>query len=143
MDGVRIVEIDGLPGEVTAIVKTNIKVTFVDPGIELLNERVVLCRAGFYAKGIAGPVVSGAYQLHPIVGWRAAVLLVGCNLPKIASPVFVPQVHNVFHARAQRNLISPIDGIEVRQQRDRDPIVSADAIIAADHNALLSGVASP
>src|SRR5580698_4303379 len=100
MDGVRIVEIDGLPGEVSAIVKNNIKVTFVDPGIELLNERVVLCRAGFYAKGIAGPVVSGAYQLHPIVGRREAVLAVRCDLPKVASPVFVAQIYNVFLTRA-------------------------------------------
>jgi hypothetical protein len=143
MDGVRIVKVDGLTHEVRAVMKHNIEMTVVGPGVEHLNEGVVLLRSSFDAKGITGSVVCGAHELCPIVRGRTAVLVVGCDLPKVAPPIFVPQDYYVFLTRAQRNLIRPIYRVEVRQQRNRDPIVAADTIVTADHDSLLTLVASP
>src|SRR5580704_10550346 len=108
MDGVRIVEIDGLTGEVRAIVKEDIEMTPVGARVESPDELVVLRSGGFNTKGVAGSVVCGAHQLNPLIGRRTAVLLIGCDLSKVAAPILVAQVCNVFLTHAGGNLVRPI-----------------------------------
>ncbi len=139
----RIVEINGLADEIRAIAEQEIEATLVGAGVECLNEGVVLLLSGFDPKSIDGPVVCGAYQLGPISLGRAAVVCIRRHLREICSPIGVPQHGNVFQTYRQRNPLRLIYGVQVRQYRNRDPIEFGDAVITADHDALLALVASP
>ena len=143
MDGVGIVGVDGLPGEVSAIVKQKAEVVLVGAGIERLDELVVLFRRRFDLKGIERAVVCRTDQLGPIAHRRGAVFRIRYDLCQVRPPPRVPQRRDVIRRYARRNFVRAIYRIEVGQQRNRQPIVSGNAVIAADHDSLLTLVASP
>src|ERR1700678_3189202 len=142
MDGVRIVEVDGLPDEVGAIVKQKIEAPLVGPGIESLNKPVVLLRRGFDAKGVDSPVVRGAHQLYPISPRCLASRRVRRHSFKVPASISVPKSRHSLCIHGGRNVTLPVHAIKVREQRNRDPIVAGDPVIATDHHSLLSGIAA-
>src|SRR5580700_1093029 len=44
--------------------------------------------------------------------------------------------------RVERNIFGVFDGVQVGDERNRDPVVSADSRVAADDYAVFSGVAA-
>src|ERR1700680_1695126 len=59
----------------------------------------------------------------------------------MGAAILIAQECHQLRVRVERNIFWIFDGVQVGNERDRDPIISPDSSIAADDYPVLSGVA--
>ncbi len=67
--------------------------------------------------------------------------VVGCEIEQVLFAVGVAQGRNLFPVYRQGNVGRRIDRVEIRNQRDRNPVIAIDLVVAADDDAKLAVVA--
>jgi hypothetical protein len=140
--GLGIIEIDGFPHEVGAIGRHQFVGHSVWARIVGRHEFVVLSSAGLDLKAVQGPIVSRAHQLIPIATRGLSRFLVGHDLFKIFSAILVAQSRFQLAVRKQGNTFGFLDPVEVGIKGNREPVVTTNPVVAADHHARFAGLAA-
>ena len=141
--GLRVVKIDHVPHEVRAIAGNQFVGHVVRTFVVRRDEIVILLFRGRKLEAVEGSVKRRAYQFIPIAWGRRPFRTVGNNLFQVFSPVRI--AHGRFDLRVgdQRNILGTLHGVQVRQQRHSQPIVTVDPVVPAQHHAGFPGLASP
>lgn len=87
------------------------------------------------------PVVCRTNQLNPIAMRYFFVLSVRCDLAEMQPAIAIPEFGHRTGIHPIRHVARVFDGIQVRQKRNRKPVVARDAIVTANDDPAFSGLA--
>jgi hypothetical protein len=138
MDGVRVIEVEDFLRKVGTVIEEQIEVGNIAAGIESLDQRCVLFGGGVDFEAPDAAVVGRAEELDPFAAGDFMFRVVGDEVFKVVATIRVAQFKFEFGRDVVRDLRDVIDGIEISEQRHRQPVVSINAVIAAEHNAGLA-----
>ena len=134
MQGLGIIKIYDVFYEVRAIAGNAAVVRTIRRRVVSADQSRVLLRAGFNFEAVARAVVGRAYKLVPVPIGGSAVRFVRSDPAQMQPSVAITEKCDHLGVGEQRDVLGPLDGIEVRDQGNRRPVVAVDAVIAAEHN---------
>src|SRR5579863_9652502 len=115
----------------------------ISRGVQLLYERVILRGRGLDLVAVNGAIVRRADEFVPVAARSAAVLGVRSDVFQIFAAVAVAQECSQFGVGKERDILGTFYGVEVGNERNGDPVIAVDAVVAAEDNAGFSGGAAP
>src|SRR5215475_5844750 len=133
----RIVEIDNPLHEVGAIALEQFVALAVGPGVEKLNQSVVLLGGGRKTKTVKGPVIGRPGKL---IAWLRACSLL--RRKRQSGKIAFAQECDQLGIYKQRDVLDIVDSVQIRHQGNRQPVMAGDAVIAAENHAELPGMAT-
>src|SRR5579863_2547148 len=135
MQRLRIVEVDNVFREVGAVPRYQMEMRLVRLCVQFADQGFVLLRRGLNFKTVAGAIVRRTHEFVPVSGGSFAVVRVGSDAFEILPAVAVAQKRNHFRVREQRHILGALDAVEIRDEGNGDPVMSANAVVAADDDA--------
>jgi hypothetical protein len=143
MQGLGVIEIYNVLHKVRAVAGDAAVVRTIRGGVESADQSRVLLRAGFNLEAVARAVIRGTYKLVPVSPGSCAVRFVRSDLLQMLPSIAITEKRDHLGVGVQRDFLGPIDGIQVRDQWNRCPVITVDAVIAAQHNPSLAARAGP
>ena len=144
MHSVGVVGVEDHFGEVGAVVEEEIEVADVFAVVEDGYEAAVLLRCCVYLEAVDGAIERRADELGPFAFRCAAGLgIVGGEIFKMLFAVGVADFGDLLFSDAGGDLADVVDGVEIGNERDGDPVEMVDLVIAADDDAVFPVVAGP
>lgn len=137
----RVIEVQDLLGEIGAIEEKDIEVTDVLMAVESSDQRVVLLSGRGDIEAPDTAVVGGANQFGPLTAGNFMLGTVGNNRLQVLAAPCVAQFEFQPRRNRRRNLGGVIDRVEIGNQRNGQPVVSVNAMIAAEDHAGFSFMA--
>src|SRR5579863_9147964 len=110
--------------------------------IEPTDKCIILRRRAFYFEAIIRAVVGRADQLVPVSLWRFAARSIRGEVFQMGAPVLIAQKRDKLGVCIERNIFRVFDGVQVGNERDRDPVISRDTSVATYHYTVLSRAAA-
>ena len=139
----RIIKVDHALHEIGTIAREQFVHTHILSGIQVSDQFVVLLLAGFDLESVAGAIVRRADQLNP---WALRNSALGCIRNKffeMLPAILIAQKGSQLRVCVQWNLLGKVYRIQVRNERNRKPVIAGNPMRAADDDPLLSGFAAP
>jgi hypothetical protein len=141
MDCMGQVDVEDDAGEVGAVVEEEVEVADVAAVVVGVDEALVLCRRAVDLKAVDSAIVGGADQFGPLTLGGPAVAVIGRQIKQVLLTVGVAQSCDLFFVHRLGNVGQRIDGVEIGDQRDGEPVIPINLVVAADDDAILSVVA--
>ncbi len=142
MQRAGIVEINNLAHKVGAVRRQEFVAASIRGLVQQPDQLVIFLFASLDLERVERAVVSRTHQLAPRSLGHLAVIYIWSNGLQIFPPILIPQKSLQPGIGVDRNLFGFVDRVEVRDQRNRVPIVSGDAVVAAEHCSLLARLAA-
>src|SRR6266851_882358 len=74
--------------------------------------------------------------------WHFAARSIRSDVFQMGAAILIAKEGHELGVRVERNILRVLDGVQIRNERDGDPIVSRDSRVPADDHAVLAGVAA-
>jgi hypothetical protein len=134
MDGVGVVEVNDALGEVSAVIEEDIEVGDVAAVVEVGDELVILLGSGCNFEAPDAAVVGSADEFDPFAAGHFMAGIVGDKSLEMLAAPGVAQTGFEFGVGGGGDLRRIVDRIQVGDEWNGKPIVSVDAVVAAQHH---------
>src|SRR5579862_1704070 len=134
MHRVRIVRTENSPGEVRAVRRNQRPSLAVGSLVESPNQPRILRRARLDFKGVNRSEVRGADQFVPVSTWCATIRKIWNERFQVIAAVAVAQKRSYLLISKERYVFLLLYRVEVRQERNSNPVISANSHIATQHD---------
>ena len=135
MQCMRIVSINDLAHEISAVSFYEVVALQVGLLIELTDQQCILLWACLNLEGINCPVISRPDQLIPVSLWRSSVGAISGKRFQMIATILISQETNQLGIGEKRDCFRSLNCIEIGDERNRNPIMSGDAVVSAQHYA--------
>ena len=131
-DGVRIKVVDGGPGKVGTVAEGTVVALHIAPVVEHGDQPCILLGRGGEAEAIDGAVIGGADEFVPVAARSAPVRKIRSHRLKLVAAVEIAKQAHLLAVHGLRDVVGGFHRVQVRHERNRDPVVAGDVVIAAD-----------
>jgi hypothetical protein len=138
MEHFRIVRIDQIAGEVGAVVSYEIEFVAIGSGVVFANQLIVLVLRGIDLEAVKRATIGDAERFGPAAAGRLAVGPVGSNGLEVVAAILIAEKVGQLFVGGERDILGLLDGVEIGDERHRDPVVAGNVVVAADDGAQLT-----